>query len=59
MYRVNLKTGHVDLVGQVQDPLGEGEGVDATRVRSGDLHVLVIDPDMTKVWIEHFSTTGT
>ena len=56
VYRVNLKTGHVDLAGQILDPLGEGEGVDATRLRSGGLHVMVIDPDMTKVWIEHFST---
>jgi len=55
LYRVSTKTGHVDLVGQIVDPLGEGEGIDATPLPSGALHAMVLDPDMTKVWVEHFS----
>jgi hypothetical protein len=55
LYRVSMKTGHVDLIGQIVDPLGEGEGIDATSLPSGGLHAMVLDPDMTKVWVEHFS----
>lgn len=55
IYRVDIKTGHVDLVGRIDDPPGEGEGIDATRLPSGALHALVLDPDMTKVWVEHFA----
>ena len=55
LYRVSMRTGHAELVGQITDPLGEGEGIDATQLPSGGLHALVLDPDMTKVWVEHFS----
>lgn len=55
IYRVNIRTGHVDTVAQIVDPRGEGEGIDATPLPSGELHALVIDPDQTKVWVEHFS----
>jgi hypothetical protein len=55
LYRVDLKTGHVDLVGRIDDPPGEGEGIDATLLPSGRLHALVLDPDMTKIWVENFS----
>lgn len=55
VYRVSLKTGHVDRVGQIVHPPGEGEGIDATPLRSGGLHAMVTDPHNTKVWIEHFS----
>ena len=55
LYRVDLRTGHVDTIGQITDPPGEGEGIDVTRLRSGRIHALVIDPDKTKVWVEHFS----
>ena len=55
IYRVDIKTGHVDLVGRIDDPPGEGEGIDATRLPSGALHALVLDPDKTKVWVEHFT----
>jgi hypothetical protein len=67
IYRVNMKTGHVDLVAQITDPPGEGEGIAVAPLPSGSLHATVLDPDMTKVWVEHFArptasgttTTGT
>ncbi len=55
IYRVNLKTGHVDLVAQITDPPGEGEGMAVAALPSGYLHATVLDPDQTKVWVEHFS----
>ena len=55
IYRVNMKTGHVDLVAQIVDPPGEGEGIAVAKLPSGTLHATVLDPDMTKVWVEHFS----
>jgi hypothetical protein len=59
IYRVDITTGHVDLVGRIDDPPGEGEGIDATRLPSGALHALVLDTDQTKVWDEHFSAPKT
>ena len=55
IYRVNMKTGHVDLVAQITDPPGEGEGIAVAQLPSGYLHATVLDPDKTKVWVEHFS----
>jgi hypothetical protein len=55
LYRVNLKNGQLTVVGQITDPPGEGEGIDVTALASGYLHAMVIDPDQTKVWIEHFA----
>jgi hypothetical protein len=55
IYRVNMKTGHVDLVAQITDPPGEGEGLAVVQLPSGSLHATVLDPDQTKVWVEHFS----
>jgi hypothetical protein len=55
IYRVNMKTGHVDPVTQITDPPGEGEGIAVAPLPSGFLHATVLDPDMTKVWVEHFA----
>lgn len=55
IYRVDMKTGHVDLVAQIVDPPGEGEGIAVAKLPSGTLHATVLDPDQTKVWVEHFS----
>ena len=55
IYRVNMKTGHVDLVAQITDPPGEGECIAVAQLPTGYLHATVLDPDMTKVWVEHFS----
>jgi len=57
IYRVNMKTGQVDLVAQITDPPGEGEGLAVVQLPSGYLHATVLDPDVTKVWVEHFSRT--
>jgi hypothetical protein len=55
VYRVKLKNGRADLVAQITDPPGEGEGIAAAPLPSGYLHATVLDPDMTKVWVEHFA----
>ena len=55
IYRVDMKTGDVNLVAQITDPPGEGEGLAVAQLPSGYLHATVLDPDMTKVWVEHFS----
>ncbi len=43
VYRVDLGTGHVVALGSIGHVDGEGEGIDATVLPSGDLHVLSID----------------
>ena len=55
IYRVDMRSGHVDLVAQITDPPGEGEGIAVAPRPTGYLHATVLDPDMTKVWVEHFS----
>lgn len=55
LYRVDLKTGHVDSLGSAGHVPGEGEGIDATKLRSGRLHTLVVDPTRTPVWLGHFA----
>jgi hypothetical protein len=54
VYRVDMETG-VGRVAQLLDPPGEGEGIDVMTLRSGTLHAMVIDPDKTKVWVEHLT----
>lgn len=54
IYRVPLATGVVERVGRFGHPGGEGEGIDATSMASGVLHGLVIAPDHTQVYLEHF-----
>jgi hypothetical protein len=43
VYRVDLKSGDVQSLGSIGHVDGEGEGIDATPLPSGDLHVLSID----------------
>ncbi len=43
VYRVDLGTGQVVALGSIGRIDGEGEGIDATVLPSGDLHVLTID----------------
>lgn len=43
VYRVDLRTGQVISLGSVGRTDGEGEGIDATTLPSGDLHVLTAD----------------
>ena len=58
IYRVDPATGHVDLVGTLGHPGGEGEGLDAAALSSGSLHGLVIDPNLTTVWLVHLALTA-
>jgi hypothetical protein len=53
VYRVDLQTGATSLVVKMGHPGGEGEGIDATQLPSGLLHVMCVDPKYTPVWFEH------
>jgi hypothetical protein len=43
VYRVDLQTGDVVSLGSIGHVDGEGEGIDATPLPRGDLHVLTAD----------------
>ena len=43
VYRVDVETGAVQSLGSIGHADGEGEGIDATPLPSGDLHVLSAD----------------
>jgi hypothetical protein len=49
VYRVDLESGKVDALGSIGHVDGEGEGIDATPLPSGDLHVLSIDVNVATV----------
>jgi hypothetical protein len=57
LFRVDLKTGQVDDLGSAGHVPGEGEGIDATKLKSGLLHVLTIDPQRNPNWFGHFRVT--
>jgi hypothetical protein len=57
LFRVDLKTGQVDDLGSAGHVPGEGEGIDATKLESGELHVLTVDPALAPVWFGHFRVT--
>src|SRR5262249_5845373 len=57
LFRVDLKTGRVDDLGSAGHVPGEGEGIDATKMKSGLLHVMTVDPQLTPVWFGHFRVT--
>ena len=54
VYRVDMKSGQVTQVAKLGHAGGEGEGIDATQLASGFLHVLCVDPKFVPVWFEHF-----
>jgi hypothetical protein len=56
IYGVDLRTGKVRPDGSMGHTggAGEGEGLDATPLPSGEVHTLCIDPKITPVWFEHF-----
>jgi hypothetical protein len=58
VYRVDLETGRVDDVGSAGHLDGEGEGIDATALAGGSLHMLTRDVRVTPVWLGHFEVTG-
>jgi hypothetical protein len=49
VYRVDLATGAVQLLGSIGHVDGEGEGIDATPTAAGDLHVLSVDVKIVPV----------
>ena len=49
VYRVDLQTGHVVALGSVGRIDGEAEGIDATALPSGDLHVVTVDAHVVPV----------
>jgi hypothetical protein len=49
VYRVDLETGRVDVLGSIGHVDGEGEGIDATPRPAADLHVLSIDANVATV----------
>jgi hypothetical protein len=56
LYRVALKGGKVEALGNAGHVDGEGEGIDATKLRSGRLHVLTVDVMFTPVWLGNLAT---
>lgn len=58
LYRVDLATGEVVDLGSAGHVPGEGEGIDATKLDSGRIHSLVVDPKRTPVWLGHFAIEG-
>jgi hypothetical protein len=58
LFRVDLLTGRVDDLGSAGHIGGEGEGIDATKLRSGRLHALTIDVAAAPVWLGHFAVSG-
>lgn len=55
LYRVDLETGQVDDLGSGGHVPGEGEGIDATKLKSGVIHAMVIDPNIAPVYLGHFT----
>jgi len=51
LYRVALPGGRVDALGNAGHVDGEGEGIDATKLGNGRLHVLTVDVAFTPVWM--------
>jgi hypothetical protein len=58
LYRVALPSGKVEALGNAGHLDGEGEGIDATRLRNGRLHALTIDVMFTPVWLGNLAVSG-
>ena len=56
LYGVDLRTGKVRADGSMGHTggAGEGEGLDATALASGEIHTVCVDPKITPVWFQHF-----
>jgi hypothetical protein len=56
VFGVDLRTGKVRADGSMGHTggAGEGEGLDATALASGEIHTVCVDPKITPVWFEHF-----
>ena len=58
VYRVDLRTGRVTDLGSAGHTDGEGEGIDATALPGGLLHVLVADEAIVPMWLEDLQVTS-
>jgi len=58
LYRVALPGRNVDVLGNAGHVDGEGEGIDATKLRSGRLHALTVDVMVTPVWLGNLALTA-
>ena len=56
-YPLAVTPGGVNRIGSAGYPGGEGEGIDATPLRSGLLHTLTIDAAGSPVFLGHFRVT--
>jgi hypothetical protein len=59
VFRVDLASGEVTGLGSAGRAAGEGEGIDATDLPAGQLHVLVADPAVVPMWVSSFTVTAT
>ena len=59
LYRVDLASGEVTDMGSAGRVEGEGEGIDATELPTGLLHVLVADAEIIPMWLTSFAVTAT
>jgi hypothetical protein len=57
LFRVDLATGDTAFLGSAGHIGGEGEGIDATSLKSGLLHVLTVDPQRNPNWFGHFTVS--
>jgi hypothetical protein len=54
LYRVDLRSGHVDALASAGFLKGEGEGIDATSLSTGLLHALVIPSTLAPIYVQDF-----
>jgi hypothetical protein len=59
VYRVDIDSGDVQSLGSIGHADGEGEGIDATPLPSGDLHVLSADVAVVPVRLIDLQVTST
>jgi hypothetical protein len=58
LYRVALPSGKVEALGNAGHVDGEGEGIDATKLRNDRLHMLTVDVNFTPVWLGNLAVSG-
>jgi len=58
LYRVDLSGGHVTPLGNAGHVDGEGEGIDATALPSGRLHMVTVDAAVVPVWLGHLDVSA-
>jgi hypothetical protein len=57
LYRVDLSSGHVTPLGNAGRVDGEGEGIDATALPTGRLHMVTVDAAIVPIWLGHLDVT--